>query len=61
MVKRTVAGGDLVVLHCYQIWPKALASEDIYIFRFDENGKIVEHWAGPQEMPSDSAHEKGIS
>jgi predicted SnoaL-like aldol condensation-catalyzing enzyme len=60
VIKRTVAEGNLVVLHCHQIWPGDLEYAGIDIFRFDEDGKIVEHWDVLQEMPSESAHENGM-
>lgn len=53
---RAVAEGDLVALHTHQIWP----GNDQYItmdfFRFDENGKIVEHWDSIQQVPLESAN-----
>ena len=58
-VKRAVAEGDLVVLHCHQQWPTD-ANKDwagIDIFRFDANGKIVEHWDVLQVVPGESAHQ----
>ncbi len=61
-VKRAVAEGDLVVLHCHQEWPTD-ANKDwagIDIFRFDDMGKIVEHWDVLQVVPSDSAHANGM-
>ncbi len=57
-VKRCVAEGDLVVLHCHQEWPTD-ANKDwagIDIFRFDAQGKIVEHWDVLQVVPKESAH-----
>jgi len=53
---RAVAEGDLVALHTHQIWP----GNDQYItmdfFRFDDNGKIVEHWDSIQQIPEKSAN-----
>jgi len=56
--KRSVAEGDFVVLHCQQIWPTYKDKEwaAIDIFRFDELGKIVEHWDVLQVVPAKSAH-----
>jgi len=57
---RSMAEGDLVVLHCHQLWP---ASEDyagIDIFRFDGNGKIVEHWDVLQVIPEHSENDNGL-
>lgn len=56
--KRAVAEGNLVVLHCQQTWP-TFADKDwagIDIFRFDEAGKIVEHWDVLQVIPPESAN-----
>ncbi|WP_107038726.1 nuclear transport factor 2 family protein [Brumimicrobium mesophilum] len=53
---RCISEGDLVALHTYQIWP----DNDQYItmdfFRFDENGKICEHWDSIQQIPEKSAN-----
>ena len=60
--KRSVAEGDLVVLHCHQEWPTD-ANRDwagIDIFRFDEAGKIVEHWDVLQVVPDEARHANGM-
>ena len=57
-IKRSVAEGELVVLHCHQVWPTD-ANRDwagIDIFRFDADGKIVEHWDVLQVVPGESAN-----
>jgi len=55
--KRAFAEGNHVVLHCHQEWPGDLAYAGIDIFRFDDSGKIVEHWDVLQEISPTSKND----
>ena len=53
---RAVAEGNLVALHTHQVWPGNDEYVTMDFFRFDDSGKIVEHWDSMQQIPEDSAH-----
>lgn len=53
---RSVAEGDLVALHTHQRWPGNEEYVTMDFFRFDMNGKIVEHWDSMQQIPEFSAN-----
>ncbi len=56
VIKRSIAEGDLVVLHVHSTQSKQDRGEAIIdIFRV-ENGKIVEHWDVQQAIPEQSAN-----
>ena len=53
---RVIAEGDLVALHTHQTWPGNEEYVTMDFFRFDEKGKIVEHWDSMQKIPEKSAN-----
>lgn len=53
---RSVSEGNLVALHTHQVWPGGDEYVTMDFFRFDGNGKIVEHWDSIQLIPESSAN-----
>lgn len=53
---RCIAEGNLVALHTHQTWPDNDQYVTMDFFRFDEKGKIVEHWDAIQQIPEQSAN-----
>ena len=53
---RGIAEGDLVALHTHQTWPGNDEFVTMDFFRFDEQGKICEHWDSIQQIPKTSAN-----
>ena len=51
---RAVAEGNLVALHTHQTWPDNEEYVTMDFFRFDDAGKIVEHWDAMQAIPNES-------
>lgn len=52
---RSVAEGDLAAVHTHQVWPGGEEYVTMDFFRFDDDGKIVEHWDAVQEVPEQTA------
>ena len=57
---RCIAEGDLVALHTHQTWPGNEEYVTMDFFRFDTEGKIVEHWDAIQKVPDIAANENGM-
>ena len=57
---RSIAEGNYVVLHCHQEWPGSDDYAGIDIFRFDDNGKVVEHWDVLQVITGESENDNGL-
>ena len=53
---RCIAEGDLVALHTHQIWPDNDQYVTMDFFRFDTEGKIIEHWDAIQQIPKTAAN-----
>ena len=54
--KRVFAEGDFVIVHCHHQRPNEHEWAGIDIFRFDEKGKIVEHWDVLPLVPDKMVH-----
>ncbi len=53
---RCIAEGNLVALHTHQVWPGNEQYVTMDFFRFDDHGKICEHWDAIQQIPRTSAN-----
>ncbi|MFA0442301.1 hypothetical protein BCU70_03505 [Vibrio sp. 10N.286.49.C2] len=51
---RVIGEGNLVALHTRQCWPGGDEYVTMDFFRFDNDGKIVEHWDSIQGVPLES-------
>jgi predicted SnoaL-like aldol condensation-catalyzing enzyme len=58
---RIVAEVDLVALHTHQVWPGNDEYVTMDFFRFDDKGKIVEHWDAMQQIPDFTKNGNTIS
>lgn len=60
-IQRAIAEGDLVVLHVHsQKADGDIGTAVVDIFRFDDKGKIVEHWDVSQPVPEKTASGRGM-
>jgi len=57
---RCIGEGDLVALHTHQVWPGNEEYVTMDFFRFDENGKICEHWDSIQQVPETASNQNGM-
>ena len=55
-LKRTLTDGPYVIIHVHMVWSPAFAMAGIDIFKFDDHGKIIEHWDVLQKIPDESAN-----
>jgi predicted SnoaL-like aldol condensation-catalyzing enzyme len=53
---RCIGEGNLVALHTHQTWPGNDQYVTMDFFRFDDNGKICEHWDAIQQIPEHAAN-----
>ena len=57
---RCIGEGNLVALHTRQVWPGEEAYVTMDFFRFDPEGKIIEHWDAIQKVPAESANDNSM-
>jgi len=57
---RCIAEDDLVALHTHQTWPGNDQYVTMDFFRFDDKGKICEHWDAIQQVPRNAANDNGM-
>ncbi|GAA4233202.1 nuclear transport factor 2 family protein [Postechiella marina] len=57
---RSIAQNDLVALHTHQIWPDNDEYVTMDFFRFNKEGKIVEHWDSIQQIPAKSLNNNNM-
>ena len=57
---RCIGEGELVALHTHQTWPGNDQYVTMDFFRFDNHGKICEHWDAIQKIPEESANLNGM-
>lgn len=53
---RTISEGDLVAVHTHQVWPDNEEYVTMDFLRFDDQGKIIEHWDAMQQIPKHTAN-----
>ena len=54
---RCIAEGNIVALHTHQKWPDNDEYVTMDFFKFDEQGKICEHWDAIQQIPENSKNQ----
>jgi predicted SnoaL-like aldol condensation-catalyzing enzyme len=60
-VRRVFADGNYVIIHVHSIRVPNTPGRAIFdCFRFDENGKVVEHWDAIQDIPVKAANSNGM-
>lgn len=59
-IKRTVADGDMVILHVHTVLEPGTPGRAVMeSFRL-ENGKVVEHWDISEDIPTKLKHNNGV-
>jgi predicted SnoaL-like aldol condensation-catalyzing enzyme len=60
-VKRIFADGNYVIIHVHSIRVPNTPGRAIFdCFRFDDKGKVVEHWDAIQDIPVKAANSNGM-